>query len=92
MNTVTRKKIVEIVRLLEEWRDWGDIPAAVASGSIMWSPLSEYEKATIDQTIKILKGYLRVLIMVGQFRITLIAFFGHYPELFGEQDDDGPFG
>lgn len=91
MNTVTRKKIVEIVRLLEEWRDWGDNPNT-PSGSVMWSPLSDYEKATLDQTIKILKGYLRVLIMIGQFRITLIAFFSHYPELFGEQDDDGPFG
>ena len=86
MSTVTRAKIVEIVRLLEEWRMGPPSP-----GSAMWSPVTEYETSVIDEVIKILKGYLRVLIMLQQFRVAFLAFFTHYPELFGEQDGDGPF-
>jgi hypothetical protein len=82
---------VEIVRLLEEWRGWHSAVAPPPPGSAMWSPVTEYEVSVIDEVIKILKGYLRVLIMLQQFRVAFLAFFTHYPELFGEQDGDGPF-
>jgi len=53
--------------------------------------LSPVQIATLEETISILKGYLRVLIMLQQFRVAFLAFFTHYPELFGEQDERGPF-
>jgi len=99
VNIVTRKKVTEIVRLLEEMAD----PPQPGPGVMvkvkpeeLLSPykrdnLSPIQVATLQEAIGILKGYLRVLIMLGQFRITHLAFFSHYPELFGEQDDDGPF-
>ncbi len=90
MSIVTRKKVVELIRLLQEWEATADAPAS--PGSTMWSKLSDYEKKLLLEIAGILKGYLRVLIMVGQFRVTLLAFFSHYPELFGEQDDTGPYG
>lgn len=90
MSTVTRKKIVELVRLLDEWQEYAANPPS--PGSTMWSSLSEYEHTLLKEISGILKGYLRVLIMIGQFRVTLLAFFSHYPELFGEQDGEGPYG
>lgn len=93
MSTVTRKKIVELIRLLQEWDAVADDPLLAASpGSTMWSKLTEYEHTLLLEIAGILKGYLRILIMIGQFRVTLLAFFSHYPELFGEQDDKGPYG
>ena len=99
MNTVTRKKVVEIIRLLEEMADPpGPKPGEMVSVDeiAVHSPafkdnLSPIQVATLNEAIAILKGYLRVLIMLSQFRITFVAFFSHYPELFGEQDDEGPF-
>jgi hypothetical protein len=90
VSTVTRKKITELIRLLEEWQAFQGSPPT--PGSLMWAKLSEYETSLLGEIASILKGYLRVLIMIGQFRVTLIAFFSHYPELFGEQDDKGPYG
>jgi hypothetical protein len=73
--------------------DMIDPPAPMSPGSILTSTvINEYEKATLTEVVKILKGYLRVLIMLQQFRVAFLAFFTHYPELFGEQDSDGPFG
>lgn len=90
MSTVTRVKIVELIRMIEEWQFSQGTPPS--PGSAMWSKTSEYEQTILTEIVGILKGYLRVLIMIGQFRVTLIAFFSHYPELFGEQDGKGPYG
>ena len=92
MSTVTRTKIVELIRLLEEMAD--PPPADPITGdeqSVFKDNLSPIQVATINETIGILKGYLRVLIMIAQFRVAFLAFFTHYPELFGEQDERGPF-
>lgn len=90
MSTVTRKRIVELIRMLD---DMIDPPVPMSPGSILTSTvINEYEKATLIEVVKILKGYLRILIMLQQFRVAFLAFFTHYPELFGEQDSDGPFG
>lgn len=90
MNTVTRKRIVELIRMLEEMID---PPPPMSPGSLITaSQLNEIEQATLTEVVKVLKGYLRVLIMLQQFRVAFLAFFTHYPELFGEQDSDGPFG
>lgn len=86
MSTVTRKKIVEIIRMLELMIEGPSLP-----GSIIHTELNPIEVATLEETIGILKGYLRVLIMLQQFRVAFLAFFTHYPELFGEQDERGPF-
>lgn len=90
MSTVTRQKIVELIRLADEWEYHQEHPAS--PGSQMWSVINERERELLGEISGILKGYLRVLIMIGQFRVTLIAFFSHYPELFGEQDGAGPYG
>lgn len=91
MSTVTRQKIVELIRLLEEMAD----PPLIRPGEPADTPfndtLSPIQKATINETVGILKGYLRILIMIAQFRVAFLAFFTHYPELFGEQDERGPF-
>jgi hypothetical protein len=86
VNTVTRKKITELIRLLEEMTFGPQVP-----GSVVHTQLNEQEIDLINEVIAILKGYLRVLIMLSQFRVTLVALFHHYPELFGEQDERGPY-
>lgn len=90
MSIATRQKLVELVRLLQEWQASGDNPPS--PGSTMWSVVSDYEKGLLKEVVGILKGYLRVLIMLQQFRVAFLAFFTHYPELFGEQDGEGPYG
>jgi len=45
------------------------------------------DKAVIEDTIRILRGYLRILLVLSQFRITLVTFFEHYPELFNVDND-----
>lgn len=88
MSTVTRKRIVELIRMLDEMIDEPNL----SPGTLISNNLNDHEKATLVEVVKILKGYLRVLIMLQQFRVAFLAFFTHYPELFGEQDSDGPFG
>ncbi len=104
MSTVTRKRVIEVIRLLEEMADPPQSIDALA-GSLLKkeedpmfsqpSPfkdnLSPIQVATIQEATSILKGYLRVLIMIQQFRVAFLAFFTHYPELFGEQDERGPY-
>ena len=91
MSTVTRKKIVELIRMLEEMADPPPPMPDGMGGSPFKDNLSPIQIATIEETVGILRGYLRVLIMLQQFRVAFLAFFTHYPELFGEQDERGPF-
>ena len=91
MSTVTRKRVVELIRLLEEMADPPPPSPGDAVGSAYNNNLSPIQIATIEEAVAILKGYLRVLIMIQQFRVAFLAFFTHYPELFGEQDERGPF-
>ena len=45
------------------------------------------DKVIMEETIRILTGYLRILSVISQFRITLTTFFEHYPELFNIDND-----
>ena len=100
MNIVTRKRVVEMIRLLEEMAHPLVVyePGELVKTDIDLKPISPYKDnlssaqvATLEEAASILKGYLRVLIMLQQFRVAFLAFFTHYPELFGEQDERGPF-
>lgn len=42
------------------------------------------DAVVLNDAISLLNGYMRILIVLSQFRITLTTFIGHYPELFGE--------
>jgi len=42
------------------------------------------DAVVLNDAIALLNGYMRILIVLSQFRITLGTFIDHYPELFGE--------